>query len=34
MIVVAELPEGLAGSGAPPAMRAVRDGMGHALRLD
>ncbi len=31
---MAELPEGLAGSGAAAAVGAVGDGMGHALRLD
>ena len=34
LIVVPELPEGLAGSGAAAAMRAVGDGLGDALRLD
>ena len=31
---MAELPEGLAGSGAPAAVAAMGDGMGDPLRLD
>ncbi len=34
LIVMPELPEGLAGTGAAAAMRAVGDGVGDALRLD
>ena len=34
LVEMAELPEGLAGSGAAAAMNAVGDGMGDALRLD
>ena len=34
LIEMAELPEGFAGTRAPPAVRAVGDSVGHALRLD